>query len=647
MVTLRTSFISSYLRHTIQCLSSSVMEKDEEVKKDLVGIEKMKKLFFKGNDDAIVKTRSIVGSGHARQLSKDLFGTIMSSVSASQKDSHSSGPLDITFLQGLLLNDLRGDVSAKIKATQKLKEELDTWDQKISTFVSSKQILEKLVGRYPKLNMDNRYLIEEGMFVDRRHMLELQKKQQTMEPYQHIFYHLQTQPKYLSKLICQMSELDYTTLTEGLLPRLFKKAIPPREEYHFLKLLENAIQYEVKQNCTNIKDISEERFKSIKTAFSFYRKLEKCDALNKNLTPVINEIIHLQYFLTEKSFAIPGLADSVLYAVFRHVHSIPYGIRYVSKVLRQALHKKFPQATEDEVLETLGFFMYQYLLPFIICPGEAGIIVTKVKEDSGQKENLIVVAVLVGHLMSNILFPMERANAVMQNKYMVKTYPHFRRMFEDFFKIPEPEEEFGFNEYSDFTSLKEPVIRLTVIEIVDTLNLLSKYKKVVFPDQMDTLYRIFKSLGPVPQVKELLFGEDAVAASRGKALSKFQVYLTLDGKYISPKERNLTSPRALKDAKLNNLTNPKAGLSKSIDFQDILNNIAKDIPTKNEFQLQQKAEITKIRQAVDALSARSTYYQNHIDQYQRFWNSCLENLARQKSSNTGVTMKEKGTQRRR
>lgn len=147
----------------------------------------------------------------------------------------------------------------------------------------------------------------------------------------------------------------------------------------------------------------------------------------------------------EKPITIPYMADRVLRSVFSDVHSIPYGIRYVAKVLRQALHKKFPQATEDEVLETLGFFMYQYLQPIIVSPGEAGIIQTKVEADSGQKENLVVVAALVGHTMSNILFPMENANAVMKNNYVVKDYPHFRRMFEDVFKIPEPEEKFGFN----------------------------------------------------------------------------------------------------------------------------------------------------------------------------------------------------------
>lgn len=44
---------------------------------------------------------------------------------------------------------------------------------------------------------------------------------------------------------------------------------------------------------------------------------------------------------------------------------VSYGMRYIAKVLKNSLHKKFPDATEDELLkvETLEFCLYHFVLP--------------------------------------------------------------------------------------------------------------------------------------------------------------------------------------------------------------------------------------------------------------------------------------------
>ncbi|XP_040187081.1 ras GTPase-activating-like protein IQGAP2 [Rana temporaria] len=513
-----------------------------------------------------------------------------------------------------------------MNAIQKLREELNTWDKKISTLVNGKRRLEKVVSRYPKLKRCSRYHIEGEMLYDRQRLLELRKKTERLEPYQHLFYYLQTQPKYLSELFCQISEHEYTSLAGRLLHSLYNHAITPREEYHLMKFLENAIHYEVDKKCTNIMDILQDKCLVIRAAFSFYNQAAKC---NQKLNSVIKDIVHLHYKVLGKRLNVPYMAGRVLHAIFSDVQALPYGIRYVAKVLRQVLHRKFHKATKDEVLDTLCILIYKYYLPAIVYPDRFGIIDAQLERMSKQRENLIVMAALTGITMRDSLFPTGNANGAIKDDYIVKHYPHLKSMLEDVFKIPEPEKKFGFDEYSDMISVKKPVIDIHAMDIVSTHELLSKYEKVVFPDQSDTLYNIFKALGPAPYVRELLFGEAEAAANRGKNVVEIEVCLSLDSKYIPHKEKGSDASQ-------------DAGISKVIDFQDILNNIAKDITTKNKLQLQQQAEIRKLRQAADALKASYKYYQDQVDQYQSFWNSFLENLVSQKSFNTDMTKKEKG-----
>ena len=43
--------------------------------------------------------------------------------------------------------------------------------------------------------------------------------------------------------------------------------------------------------------------------------------------------------------------DKFLHAILAAAHNIPYGMRYMASVLRAALHEKFPEAQEKDVLK--------------------------------------------------------------------------------------------------------------------------------------------------------------------------------------------------------------------------------------------------------------------------------------------------------
>ncbi|KAM5124952.1 ras GTPase-activating-like protein IQGAP2 [Mantella aurantiaca] len=655
------------------------------------------------NMKIIVKIQSFVRGWKIRKLYKRFQKN--PSIEAIREFIHLLDPLDIIFLQRLEIIDLKEEVVTKMRHIQQLREELDSWDKKISPLVNGKKMLENLVSRFPKLRQKNQGDIEKQMSMEREYMSVMMKRTEMLKPYQHLFYYLQTDPKYLSKLICHMSPSEYATFGERLLHKLYSNASTPRDEYHLVKFLKSALKFEVEEKCTQISDILDGRSMAIKTVFRFYRQDAKYDVLLQKLTPVITEITSLASSIRDNPLAIRNMASKVIESIC--IESFPFGVRYVTKVLSQALKKKFPQAAEDEILGTLGLFWYQYIQPVIEASDDFGPTVGEVNLNSLQRENLMAVAKLVHHTMSITFFTSERG-AFALDVYVLTKKSHFWRIFEALFKIPEPEQEFVYDYYSDILALKDVEINLPAVDIVETHALLVKYEDVVFPDKTDVLCQILKDLGPVPHWKDLL-SEDEAADNRDEAVT--EICLSLSSKCIPCLEQYLemealevitkkliydvirvqpgeslsdilltpASPEQIeqhemlmRDTTMDSTNAPKTithivtdhhlplemkkgkilmslnalkvaqdcGLLKITDDQDFLKKIAKNISRRNEIRRKQEAELTRFRDAVDALDARSSYYQEQIEQYKVFYNSCLENLVSQKSSNACVTKKK-------
>nr|XP_008510540.1 PREDICTED: ras GTPase-activating-like protein IQGAP2 [Equus przewalskii] len=45
------------------------------------------------------------------------------------------------------------------------------------------------------------------------------------------------------------------------------------------------------------------------------------------------------------------VTDKVLSSIVSSLELLPYGLRYIAKVLKNSIHEKFPDATEDELLK--------------------------------------------------------------------------------------------------------------------------------------------------------------------------------------------------------------------------------------------------------------------------------------------------------
>ncbi|XP_019373263.1 PREDICTED: ras GTPase-activating-like protein IQGAP2 isoform X5 [Gavialis gangeticus] len=713
--------------------------------------------YFKDHNEEIVKIQAFLRANKAREDYRTLIGAENPPLNVVRKFAYLLDQSDLDFQEELEVTRLREEVVTKIRSNQQLEKDLNLMDIKIGLLVKNRITLQDVVLHSKKLNKKSKNQVEEMVTGDKQGIKGLNKeRRKKLEAYQHLFYLLQTNPTYLAKLIFQMPQNKSTKFMDTVIFTLYNYASNQREEYLLLKLFKTALEEEINSKVDQIQDIVTGNPTVIKMVVSFNRGARGQNTLRQLLAPVVKEIMDdkslvintspvevykawvnqlemqtgeaskLPYDVTtEQALTHPevinrlessiqslrAVTDKVLVSIFSSLSLMPYGMRYIAKVLKNSLHERFPDATEDELLKIVGNLLYyRYMNPAIVAPDGFDIIDMTAggQIHSDQRRNLGCVAKVLQHAASNKLFEGESAHLSSMNAYLSQTYQKFRNFFQAACEVPEPEEKFNVDEYSDMVTLSKPVIYISIEEIINTHSLLLEHQDAIASDQNDLLNELLEGLGPVPDVESFL-GEGTVDPNdlnKENALSqlaKTEISLSLTSKYelregedqdlkslmIKTKRlivdviraqpgdtlleiletpasgqqesehSKIVKQRAILDSKTpekmkhsqsvfedgqlpleqkkrkiqrNLRTLEQAGLvSSATKYQEIVNDIAKDIRNQRRYRHHRKAELMKLQQTLNALNSKTAFYEEQINYYNTYIKTCLDNLTRKNS----------------
>ncbi|KAJ8005733.1 hypothetical protein DPEC_G00120970 [Dallia pectoralis] len=719
--------------------------------------------YFKDHENDIVKIQAFLKANKARDDYRTLTGAQDPPLSVVRKFVHLLEQSSLDLLEEQEVTRLREEVVTKIRSNQQMEKDLNLMDIKIGLLVKNRITLQDVVSHSKKLKKKS---IEELTGGDKQGIKGLsQGKRKKLEAYQHLFYLLQTNPSYLAKLIFQMPQNKSTKFMDTVIFTLYNYASNQREEYLLLKLFKTALEEEIKSKVDQIQDIVTGNPTVIKMVVSFNRGARGHNTLRQLLAPVVKEIIEdkglgintnpvdvykawvnqletstgeaskLPYEVTPEqamsheevrvklessSLALRTATDKVLNSIVSSLDNIPYGMRYVAKVLKNCLHEKFPDATEDELLKIVGNLLYyRYMNPAIVAPDGFDIIDMSAggQLHSDQRRNLGSVAKMLQHAAANKLFEGENAHMTPMNNYISQTYQKFRVFFQAACDVPEPEERFNVDEYSDMVTLSKPVIYISIDEIINTHSLLLEHLEAISPDHNDLLHELMEDLGDAPDVESLL-GEGAVdhnnpqKESNLSQLAKTEISLTLTSKFelldgddqdtkglmmktkklivdvirVQPGDSlpdtletpasalqecahaKLVELRAVQDAQtpeglkssqavledrqlpleqkkrkiLRNLrTLEQAGLvTANNKYQDLINDISKDIRYQRRYRQRRKAELVKLQQTLSAVNSKTAFYQDQTNYYDTYIKTCLDNLNR-KNARRSIKLEKK------
>uniref|UniRef100_A0A8C7TT59 IQ motif containing GTPase activating protein 1 n=1 Tax=Oncorhynchus mykiss TaxID=8022 RepID=A0A8C7TT59_ONCMY len=526
---------------------------------------------FKDHINDVVKIQAFIRANKARDDYKTLINADDPPMAVVRKFVHLLDHSDQDFQEELDLMRLREEVVTNIRSNQQLENDLNLMDIKIGLLVKNKITLQEVVSHSNKLTKKNKGELSNLMMMNKQRggLKALSKeKRLKLEAYQYLFYLLQV-------LKAVLLETDQENIQSN------------RKEYLLLKLFKTALQEEIKSKVDQIQEIVTGNPTVIKMVVSFNRGARGQNALRQILAPVVKEIMDdktlniktdpvdiykswvnqmetqtgeaskLPYEVTpEQAMSheevrtrleasiknMRTVTDKFLSAIIVSVDKIPYGMRFTSKVLKDTLHEKFPDATEDELLKIVGNLLYyRYMNPAIVAPDAFDIIDLSAggQLTTDQRRNLGSIAKMLQHAASNKMFLGDNAHLNPINEYLSSSYQKFRRFFLAACDVPSLEDKFNVDQYSDLVTLQKPVIYISIGEVINTHTLLLDHQDAIASEHNDPIHELLEDLGEVPTIESLI-GENPLPPGdpNRETMGKTEVSLTLANKFDVPGEAN-------------------------------------------------------------------------------------------------------------
>ncbi|XP_063803170.1 ras GTPase-activating-like protein IQGAP3 isoform X2 [Pseudophryne corroboree] len=540
--------------------------------------------FFKRNIASIIKIQAFFRASKVRGDYRMLVHAKNPPLSTLRKFAHLLEQSERDLWEEREVMKLREEVVKKIRSNQHLENDLNLMDIKIGLLVKNRITLQEVVSHCKKLTKKNKEQLSDLMAIDKQKGLKSlsKEKRQKLEAYQHLFYLLQTNPEYMARLIFQMPQNKSTKFMESVTFTLYNYASDRREAYLLLKLFRTALQEEIDSKVDRIQDIITGNPTVVRLLVSFYRSARGQNALRQILGNVVKEVLQdktinirinpvetykswvnqvetqtgnkstLPYDVTpEQALTHPevqrrldisirnllSVTDKFFSTICANVDQIPYGMRYIGKVLKDSLSQKFPKAREEDIHKIVGNLLYyRFMNPAVVAPDAFDIVDISAGGTihPDQRRTLGSIAKVLQHAAANKMFDDSHLGLV--NQYLEVTHWKFRKFIRTACNVPEPEDRFNIDEYSEMVNTIKPVIYITVGELIDTHKLLLEHQDAIAPDHKDPIHELLEDLGELPTVHSLI-GEsttnlhDAASEHALAQLRKLEMSLTLTNKF--------------------------------------------------------------------------------------------------------------------
>ncbi|XP_062279215.1 ras GTPase-activating-like protein IQGAP3 [Scomber scombrus] len=536
--------------------------------------------FFRRNVGAVIKIQAFFRANRAREQYRMLVHSDTPPLSVIRKFLHLLDLGDGDIRGEVDLVRQREEVVRSIRFNRQLEADLNMMDLKIGLLVRNKATLQEVVSHCKKLTKKNKEQLSDMMDVERSKGLKAlsRERRERLEAYQHLFYLLQTQPLYLAQLIFLMPQSRSTSFMEMLVFSLFNYGSDRRDAFLLLQLFTEALKYEIRLKVEQPQDVVTGNPTVIKMLVNFYRHGRGQNVLREVLGPTLQEVLldrslsirtdpldvyktwinqtetqtghksSLPYEVSPQDalshpevqrrvdiaiINLKNLTDRVLKAITSNLHKLPYGLRYTAKVLRDALRTKFPEASEDEIYKIVGNLVYyRYMNPAVVAPDGFDVVDRSAGSalQPEQRHILGSIARMLQHAAANKHFHGDGYHVRTLNQYISQTHAKFRKFLLGVCDVPEPEDRFSMDEYSELLIVNKPVVYISVSELLNTHKLLLEHQDVLCPDPSDPLRQLLKDLGSVPTLQELI-GEASAADPGSESSSKMEVSLTLTNKF--------------------------------------------------------------------------------------------------------------------
>jgi len=436
--------------------------------------------YFHNQVKYIVKLQAWFRSNKARHDYKTLIGTDLIPLPVVQRFISLLDQSATDFAEEIELQELKQKVVSSIKSNAEREQALNTMDIKIGLLVKNRISLQDVISHSQNLRKKakDKDLDGSGDNNTPAGLKSLNKANRArLEGYQNLFYLLQTNPIYLGKLIFKMAAGRTNNFMQSVIYSVYNYASNAREEYLLLKLFRTALQEEIESKVDKMKEIATGNPLVIRMVVSFNRGQKGTSCLremfeklvldvmnNKNLNinndpiEIYKSWINQTETETGEASTLPynvdvaqaleheevrtrhensinqlrNISDGFLNAILKSVDTIPYGLRYICKCLRDLLRAKFPDSPDEEVQKMVGnLIYYRFMNPVIVNPMGFDVIdqtAGSTGPTQDQLRNLGLIAKILQFSSTGKTFVGEHDYHRALNEYITESYEKFKKI---------------------------------------------------------------------------------------------------------------------------------------------------------------------------------------------------------------------------
>lgn len=700
-----------------------------------------KKRYFNENMKKVIKIQSFVRAKVQGEAYKSLTTGKNPPVNAVKNFVHLLNDSDFDFNEEVEFERMRKTVVQQVRQNEMLEQYIDQLDIKIALLVKNKITLDEVVRHQHNYGGNSMGLLANTTITSANQfdLKALNKSsRKKLESYQQLFFSLQTQPQYLARLFKHLREQGTSEKEckriELLIMSLFGYAQKRREEYYLLKLVAKSIREEI-EGCRAVQEYIRGNYFWPKLLGNYTRSPRDRKYLRSLLGPLIRDNIvedpaldlesdPMQIYRSainneelrtgrpdHRPLDVPRevairdpetrrlfidhlrdlreICDQLFLALEDMAHKMPYGLRFLTSQMFQALCQHFNREPQENLLQIVSNWLWKfYLQPALTQPEQLGVIEKSLSPL--QRRNLSEVAKVIGQIASGRPFGGENIYLQPLNNFVSDSIQRLRQILQNMISVSDAESTFGVDEFNDLYAKNKPTLYIKMTDVFAIHNLVVAELPFMCPSRDDVLREIIQDLGnaksnenemnaagtsdiqmfltpklhdvqdPEEDVKALFMEtkrcvlyiirvqtganlleilvkpiyEEDEAKWRSLLHEDFSTDGNTRGAYSDTNMVDVTRMTyyELKRTALENVMRLEqmGRISKQNYYQDVLNAIASDIRTKSRRRVQRQRELEGVRLTLGNLHEKATYLEQQRKSYDDYIEQAMVTLQTKK-----------------
>jgi len=477
------------------------------------------------------------------------------------KDSNCSlSELDIQGIQRIISNFNPGEDDADLlKRIQNLKAQLVIELRKNHGLDRSVAKLDKRIALLIKNRgkvVTTKYTKKETPRGTNRKLREINLTSKAIENYQDLFYLLQTEPRYLARVVYLVNPDQMESFLEMTILTLYGGAFSPREEFLVLRLFQLAMQHEISV-VSHVSDFLQQETVVPKMIVTYNRRKLGLTYIQKVLGPAMNTFLETDMNMELSPMAIyanmineqeirtgekskldrqvtpeqasenPEVKEIVeqrlneisdtcklfIDAIICSVNQLPYGLRWICKQLSAISREALPGSTELDIRRLIGYFVYyRFLNLAIVAPDSKQVQLVKKELTPVARKSCVVISKVLQNLFNLRLFKEDNKPDTLSimrlNPFLEEYFPKVENYFDALIKVDDPEDHLQVDKYMELTQKSKPMIQISLHEIFQTHQMVYQHLDKIASEKEDPLRRVLDDLGGAPEHTDLSEEED-------------------------------------------------------------------------------------------------------------------------------------------